>query len=217
MGYFNFYLLRKLIRNLFNNKHFKNFLFFIAIFLFFLFIWNNVVLGYTFEYNNQTYTVPDPAYQYDYYCYVIVKNRNLSYFEINYFTCTQPIRYYYNISGSSFIGLYNAPSNYNSYSCHTTSYGQELNSWKSTNKVDNTNNQRTNGWGLTSTYNITFLEANQPVYQYNSTAYNSSPTNELYTPPVPPEDYDILPYFLNSDEDIAIGNQDLIIMPRRFS
>lgn len=201
MGYFNFYLLRKLIRNLFHNKHFKNFLFFIAIFLFFLFIWNNVVLGFTFEYGNQTYTIPDPEYQYDYYCYVITKNKQLSYFQLRYFTCTQPIRYYYNISGSSFIGLYNSPTNYNSFSCDWISTSQ---GWKDPYAVNNTNNQRTSTWGTTSNYLITFIEANQPIYQYGSLAYNTNPSNEIYTPPNPPEEYDVLPYFLNSDEDIAI-------------
>lgn len=44
--------------------------------------------------------------------------------------------------------------------------------------------------------------------------YNLEYNNQVVV--TPPESYENYPYFLNSPEDIATGNEDLVIMPRRF-
>lgn len=56
--------------------------------------------------------------------------------------------------------------------------------------------------------NLTILYSTTDLEVLNSTTNTYSP---LYTLP---ESYANLPYFLNSAEDIAYGEQDLIIMPR---
>lgn len=199
MGYFNFYFLKKLI----NNKHFKKFLFYIAVIYFFFFVWTNVVnANYDFTYNNTNYSIPD------------IPPSGLAYRIVN-FTGSSPYYYLYvTYSSSPLECIYTASNNYSvglssgQPACTITQY--YYNFYRQKWITEYSNEVITTPFNIGSQFQKSTLNAFQSTFI--EADYNIYYNNDLVAGP--PENYDVTPYFLNSDEDIAIGNEDLIIMPR---
>ena len=201
MGYFNFYFIKKLIYN----KKFRHFLFIVACVLFFLFIWNNVVnASYDFTLNGNDYSIPDIPY-----------------------TPSNITPY-----GIVVARLYGSNITVQAvYSSFPLICYKESNNYKLGGGSNGTSGTASSYYYYNGRWTTQYVNSSQTYYNVLAEFQNSSlgnlqnsiiETNYLityndYVVASPPESYDVLPYFLNSDEDIAIGNQDLVIMPGDFS
>ena len=200
MGYFNFYFIKKL----FYSKKFRHFLFIIACVLFFLFIWNNVVNAtYDFTLNGNDYSIPNIPYTPSNttpYGIINAKLQN-GYIMVQATYSSFPLICYkdgsnYTMGGGT-SGTYGTVSYYY--------YNGYQRRW-----VTNITNSVSTHYNLLSNFQSTalgnleasFIETNYLI------------TYGDYVVASPPESYDTYPYFLNSAEDIAKGNDDLVIMPR---
>lgn len=90
MDYYNFYIIKKLLKN----KKVRKFLLFIIIFFFILLI-KNTVFGFSFTYNNQSYTITDPPQtDKEYQTIIMMYRKPNSKFECYFFATDYPIRPY---------------------------------------------------------------------------------------------------------------------------
>ena len=203
MGYFNFYFIKKL----FYSKKLRHFLFIVACVLFFLFIWNNVVnASYDFTYNGNNYSIADIPY---------TPSSNTPYGVV----LAKKSGNYINVQAvySSFPLICYKDGNYYTLGGGTNGTNGIITSYYYTSVNSRWTTQRLN---QTNTYYNVFAEFQNTALgnlQNSIIETNYLITYNDYIVASPPESYDTYPYFLNSAEDIAKGNDDLIIMPRRFS
>ena len=181
----------------------KKIILLILLFVLFLLLCNSKVYAtISFQYNGKTYTCPDlPASDFDYQIVFFRYANSKTYYFNFYETNVIPLDYYSNYNGNSYALVHSGSS-----IRFRGSLSVNGGSWSVS----------TNG----SPIAVTITEGVQPSnivyanYNVDLVNYSTNVSTRVYTLP---ENYDNLPYFLNSDEDIALGEQDLIIMPRRFS
>lgn len=206
MGYFNFYILKKIL----NNKKTRKFLFFILVFIAVLFLKNNVFASYTFTYNNVNYTLPDiPTSNYQYFTAGVFdyNAKNLYVYYTNVEPFIQAIT-----SGGQTYYVITTGSGRVTYDKYAFYLPNQNGSWQ-------TINQSTSTSGLRLTSEIyNFFTSPEQLKNSNKVIEVNYPLKYGETVIItPPEYFSEFPYFLNSTEDIALGEQDLIIMPGDFT
>lgn len=199
MGYFNFYLLRQILKN----KKIKKFLLFVIIFLIVLFIKNKCFASYVINIDGVDREFPDFPSNLN-YSYKFIRRVGL--------TGSDARTFVYRASDSPFQFL-TPTSSENRFRTSTANYTRVLtfNSTWTSYTWGSLGTESANTTIYLSKNNNPIIYSNEPLYYIDS---STGQPVYIYTPP---ESYDYLPHILNDAESLTIGGQSIVIMPRRFS
>lgn len=207
----------------------KKLIIFILIFIVFLLLFSSDVLGYTTykAKNNKTYYIPDYILDTDTYPYncIFVQYSSTNSSTARVYVCQSNLPIYFttpvgytttNASLVTSVVPYVSGRNLNCYFRSVNDCTKTSAYFQVTDKPVSTKGMLATSISPVSSSPIEIISANHDIFMYvdnrsSGTDYNNPTT--LYSLP---ESYSNYPYFLNSDEDIAQGDKDLIIMPRRF-
>lgn len=205
MGFYNFYFIKQILNYLRRNK---KFIIFFIILLLLLFIRSTCfavgLRSFSFTYNNQTtdVTLPNES-KYNYIIFWTADSSQADNGQFRFYCSSQPLKFKWLYS--TYDGYLRLTAENNSTIYYGTFYNSRYTDPSKRNTFTTSNQSVQWDRGIND-----YIASNDdiPIYNYNNVLVDS------YAGALPPESYANLPYFLNSVDDIALGEQDLIIMPR---